>query len=151
MLKELNTLQLYQILKNDSCTKEIFLGVFSRDKLPTKIKLFPCCFVLNTQSSYQTGEHWLAMFYDKSGFCHFFDSFGRPPEYFGLEKYIKDTSVDYSSNKTIYQDSKTNTCGYFCFIYLILMCKNKQIYEFYFSDKTLHNELILALIFNKVF
>ena len=52
----MNSYTIEQIMKRDSITKNIFLGVYPRDKIP-KIKRFPSCFILNTDPSTRGGEH----------------------------------------------------------------------------------------------
>ena len=43
----------------------------------------------NTEPSYKKGEHWLALFFNKSRNCPFFDSYGHDPTYFNILNYIK--------------------------------------------------------------
>ena len=118
MEEELNTLQLYNILKRDLCTKKKFLGVFPFDKKP-KPK-FPSCFILNTAKSKEDGEHWIAFDYDKNGHCDFFDSYGLHPRFYRLKSFLDKTSKSWSFNTKQFQNFDSKTCGYFCFIFLIL-------------------------------
>ena len=123
MLEELDTIQLYKILKQDKCTRHIFLGVFPRDQLPRKPR-YPSCFIINTDRSTSPGQHWLAFYYDMNGKCEFFDSFGLHPSAYRLKTYIDQTSRGWTYNSIQYQSIKTKTCGYFSFLYLLFKCRN---------------------------
>ena len=141
---ELNSIQLNKILQRDKITKKIFLGVFSRDYLPKKLK-YPCCFIVNTHPSNKPGEHWLAFFYSKSGYCYFFDSYGLSPNYYGLQSYIEKTSKGYSFNSKRLQSFTSNTCGFYAFIFILLKARNLDIHGFNLNDKNLN------VLFNKLY
>jgi hypothetical protein len=126
MLEELNSIQLYKILKHDKCTRGIFLGVFARDQLPFKPK-YPSCFIINTDDSSKQGKHWLAFYYDSNGDAMFFDSFGMHPVFYKLTSYLNRTSRNWSFNSIQYQSFNTKTCGYFAFIFLLLKCRGIDI------------------------
>ena len=70
----LNNIQILQVLKTDKFSSPLFRGVFSRDQIPLNIQ-YPSCLILNTHTSNNVGEHWLAIFYDKLGIVNFFDSY----------------------------------------------------------------------------
>ena len=113
-------------LKKDLCTKKRFLGVFPFDRKPRKIK-FPACFILNTAKTNEQGEHWIALDYDKYGHCEFFDSYGLHPKLYKLKSYLDKTATSWSFNSKQLQDYNSQTCGYFCFIFLILNCRKIKI------------------------
>lgn len=138
---ELNTLQLERILKKDKYTKNIFLGVFSRDYIPKNVK-YPCCFIINTDPSTKPGEHWLAFYYDKKGFCYFFDSYGLHPKFYNLHTYLTKTSRGWTYNTKRLQSLNSKACGFYCFIYLLLKSRNIEITKFNITDNN------LKLIFN---
>jgi len=68
----MNTLEINNSLKKF----KTFLGAFPKDKLPKTRK--PCGLIINTDSSNNPGEHWVAIYTDNN--CsEYFDSFGLPP------------------------------------------------------------------------
>jgi hypothetical protein len=77
-------------LKADFFSRQSFLGVLPRDKLPKHVR-YPSSIVINTHTSKQKGEHWLAVFYEKDGSSVFFDSFGHDPYFYGLENFLEKT------------------------------------------------------------
>jgi len=95
-----------EVLTKDKISKESFLGVFARDEIPKNIN-YPACFVMNTENRNKPGQHWLALHYDNKGKCYFFDSFGNPPKYHNLQKYIEKTSKHGPITKEEYKDFQT--------------------------------------------
>jgi len=132
-LKELNSLQLVRILRNDKCTRHVFKGVFARDQLPRKVS-FPSCCIVNTDPISLPGEHWLALYYDEFKTCHFFDSYGFHPRFYHLETFIKKTSSSLVYNRKKLQSLTSSLCGYYCFIFLMLKCRNIDFLIEEFND-----------------
>ena len=105
----MNQVAIDKILREDSYTKNCFLGVFARDELPKEVP-YPACFVFNTDKRSRPGEHWLALHYDTYGNSYFFDSYGNPPSKFGLDKYLEKTS-----KKVLNRFEVSRTCNQMCF------------------------------------
>ena len=118
--KPMTTNDINTILQKDYFTKFNFLGVFPRDEIPA-ITFYPSCFVINTEPSYKKGEHWLALFFNKSRNCTFFDSYGHDPAYFNMLNYIKRFSSEFTYNKKQIQGILSVTCGHYCVFFILLM------------------------------
>jgi hypothetical protein len=69
----MNTIDIERFIKRDRHCAAFFQGVFSVDTLPINPRLLVC----NTDPSYKSGQHWIAIFIDERGIGEFFDSFGR--------------------------------------------------------------------------
>ena len=80
----MNTLQLKRALEHNPSTKKIFGGVFAADELPKTFDTFPYGFVANTDPSTEPGTHWVAFYFPSRDKGEFFDSYGYPPEHYGL-------------------------------------------------------------------
>lgn len=130
------------ILKKDLNTKQLFMGVYARDELPTELN-YPCCFVINTHTRAEVGEHWLAFYYDINKICYFFDSFGLSPYFYRLINFIKNTSYDFTYNmKRLQGDS--DYCGYYCVLFLLYVCMDKlDIFFLIFNSSSEKNDLII--------
>lgn len=115
----MNSIQLNQILSNNISTKSSFLGVFARDELPI-IETYPASFILNTANRSHPGQHWIAFYFDEKQICNFFDSYGHNPDFFRLKKYIKNYSDLLLYNKKVIQGWKSENCGFYCILFLIL-------------------------------
>jgi hypothetical protein len=127
------------ILKSDHVVRKIFLGVFARDELPQKVK-YPSCFVLNNRPRSHSGEHWLAIYYNKDKTAMFFDSYGQEPKEYKLESFMNKTSPDWLYNKTRIQGF-SQYCGLYCITFLLLAARNKHDMFFeYFDDNFIKND-----------
>lgn len=142
----MDSIVIEKILKKDQKNRHIFLGVFAKDELPVITK-FPSCFILNTDPRSKPGEHWLAIYYNKRGFCYFFDSYGNPPLYYNLNRYIANSSNGWTWNKQRLQGD-SEYCGYYSLLFLLYISRNKlsEFYnEFYFNyylnDKKITNAI----------
>ena len=103
----------YSIFKNN------YLGTYSSDKMPARIKDNQC-FILNTDSSRSANKfgHWIG-FYKINKRLWFYDSFARPKE--KLSKYWKNKRM-YNANTTDREQSYNESdCGSRSMSFLILM------------------------------
>jgi hypothetical protein len=80
--------------------------------------------IINTQPSYQQGEHWLALYFNDKRECQFFDSYGNHPSIFGLEAYIEKASSGLQYNKSRLQAEFSSSCGYYCIFFILLKCRH---------------------------
>lgn len=105
-----------------------FLGVFPRDSLPN-IPSKGSCSIANTDSKYEEGEHWIAMYLDDQH-GEYFDSFGLPPLHQDFIKFMKNVrSTWIFSNKDI-QNYSSVSCGEFCIAFLKHRCKGLTMDSF---------------------
>jgi len=138
-----NTLK--KCLKKDNQISNFY--VVARDELPIKIK-YPCSIILNNKPRSHSGEHWIAIYFDKNKRAIFFDSYGLPPEYYNLNNYIKLNSIATTfNNKRIQGDS--NYCGLYCLLFLLMINRN-QISKFFtfFSDNFYLNDKKIEYLLN---
>jgi hypothetical protein len=136
MVRPLSSLDILNYLKKDSYSRRTFKKVLARDRLPKKI-FYPSSYVINTDNHNEPGEHWLAFFYDSSGYCTFFDSFARSPKEFQLEEFLDKTSNDWNHNTMRLQNMNSVTCGYYCVYFILLMSRGLQLADILvlFEDK----------------
>jgi hypothetical protein len=92
--------------------------VFAADLLPTDL-IFPCGFIANTDNHLHKGRHWTAFFFPNSTTIEYFDSYGKPIDYFNTEfsKYTSHFSnlvVNYKQLQSVYSD----VCGMYCLFFL---------------------------------
>jgi hypothetical protein len=126
----MNTLEITQCLKKDPYAKTIFKQVVPRDKLPNVPRLgYPSAFVINTQPSYMRGEHWLAVYYDKQGFCTFFDSYGMKPSFYNLHNFVFQSSRGFEHNTQQLQSLTSSVCGNYCIYFIMLKARGLKLHE----------------------
>ena len=113
---------IYKIIKKDSKLRKHFMGVYPFESLPVKKMVEKQCFIFNNNiSSVKREGHWLALHKTNEQTIEFYDSFGFPPEFYGLiKKYpvLKNYTMVYH-NKDL-QPIASETCGLYC-IYFISM------------------------------
>ena len=110
----------YKIFKND------YLGTFSSDKMPLRIKDNQC-FILNTDSSRSANKygHWVGFYKinnkTANGKLYYYDSFPRPKE--KLSKFWKNKRM-YNANTTDRDQSyEESSCGSRSIAWLIVFRK----------------------------
>ncbi len=104
-----------------------FQGVYACDMVSRMNIDTPGCFVANTQSSSEKGEHWVAFYVDKDDKADYFDTTGSEPtnQYF-LHYLAKCREWDY--NKRQVQGVAT-TCGQYCIFFLLMRSKGLGMLE----------------------
>lgn len=110
----------FEIRDKLSFLKNIHTYVCAKDQL-INIKSCDFAVVCNNESSYLSGQHWLA-FYKSKGqkYIDFFDSFGLPIEFYGLEfiSFINSHGGFVRYNNEQLQSNLSNYCGMYCLYFL---------------------------------
>ena len=127
--RALSTLDILKAIKTDEYAKRYFIGVFPRDKLPQAQFKYPYSLIMNTDTSENKGQHWLAMHYDTNKYCTFFDSYGNSPKFYKLDNYIKQTSSDYEWNRQQIQDPFSVVCGHYCIFFILMKSRGFELNE----------------------
>ena len=98
-----------------------FNGVYSRDNLPTKIKIG--AYVINLDEQSDIGTHWIAL-YVNTKTVTYFDSFG--VEHIPKEiKFINNKNI--IPNIFTIQACDSVMCGYFCIRFSDFMLKGNNV------------------------
>ena len=103
------------------------VGVFPYDGLPKNIKRLLHGVIVNTDPHDKPGDHWVAIYIDKSNRGEFFCSFGFPVTFYNkyFMSYYKDHGIKtVTSNETRLQSDILRVCGYYTVYYLAHRCNN---------------------------
>lgn len=95
-----------------------YLGVFSRDFLPTPSYIkanTPCCYVANTDYRGGEGKHWVAFYHPNPNHIDFFDSFGQDPKFYG---FILPPCFHVVCNSRQIQSNLSIVCGAYSVFFL---------------------------------
>ena len=122
----MNTEQIEKILKGDAYAKQIFKGVYPRDKIPTVVK-YPSAYVFNSDPSSKPGEHWIALYFDKKRRGEYFDSYGVGPQMHNLNNFMEKNSSIWTCNTALIQGPFSITCGHYCVYYLMCRCRGMSM------------------------
>lgn len=138
----MNTTQILTALKNDPVTANKFCGVFPSDQLPEHIETFPCGIVANTDPSGEPGTHWITFYLSSRHKAEFFDSFGKPPEYYhkSFKHFLDDYDLNFNNRKL--QSIWTDVCGQYCMFYLSHRARGHSMSKIVnmFSNNTMSND-----------
>ena len=126
-----------------------FIGVYSRDNLPDKIK--DGAYVVNLDEYSDIGTHWIAL-YVKNKTVIYFDSFGIEHISKEVKKFVNNRNIIVSILRIQAYDSVM--CGYFCigFIDYMFMGKILTNYTNLFSPNNFkrNDDIILNYFLNKL-
>ena len=123
----MDTLQIERILKNNSCAKKIFKGVYPKDQLPTVE--YPGSYVVNTDPSTAPGEHWVAVFFNHQGSAEFFDNCGLHSIVHGLTDFLDSHSSFWICNSKTLQSLISEVCGHYTVYYILFRSRGCSLFE----------------------
>jgi hypothetical protein len=147
--------ELIKVIEKFKSLHNRFLGVFSIDTLPQKIKLNTFCFC-NTDTSQGSGKHWLCFVKTSKKSIECFDSLGIDDNKQKLLRdycnFVNTFEIDY--NETQFQDSDSSTCGLFVLYFAIHRMHNldidfEEILDEIFTFNTLENEKMVKYFFEE--
>ena len=126
-----------------------FIGVYSRDNLPDKIKYGG--YVINLDEYYDIGTHWIALYVNNETVTYF-DSFGIEHIPKEVEKFIGSRNL--ISNIYRIQNYDLVMCGSFCIGFIDYMFKGKSLTDytnlFSFNNLIKNDDIILNYFLNKL-
>ena len=99
-----------------------FIGVYSRDNLPNKIK--DGGYVINLDEYSDIGTHWIALYVNNETVTYF-DSFGIEHIPKEVKKFISNRNIISNIYKT--QNYDSFMCGYFCIGFIDYMFKGRSL------------------------
>ena len=137
---------------------KLFDGVYSFDKIPTKLRVnhFIIC---NTDNSTGSGKHWFCIYRVRQQLLECFDSLGINTD-IKKSQLIKACNfkgaLNVIVNNTSIQSPLTDTCGKFCLMFIIERLHNPdlnfdQLLNESFSDDCNENEKAVNAFFDDVF
>ena len=126
-----------------------FIGVYSRDKLPDKIK--DLVYVINLDECSNIGTHWIGLYVNNETVTYF-DSFGIEDILKEVKKFIGNGNI--ISNIYRIQNYDSIMCGYFCIGSIDYMFKGKSLADYtnLFSPNNFkkNDDIILNYFLNKL-
>ena len=126
-----------------------FIGVYSRDNLPQKIK--DGVYVINLDEYYDIGTHWIVLHVNNKTVTYF-DSFGIEHIPKEVKKFIGNRNI--ISNIYRIQNYDSLMCGYFCIGFIDYMFKGKSLTDYtnLFSPNNFkkNDDIILNYFLNKL-
>src|SRR5437868_7173964 len=131
-----------------------FKDVYARDTLPkwigTNVGL-----IVNTDPIGKRGQHWVAIYRDKDGYCEYFDHYGIPPLYNEFMDFLTTNStigVRWSHQQLQCVDCVT--CGFYCVEYIKFRCNGFTLSDLLHSftlDPYINDVIVKNRIKNPIF
>ena len=122
-----------------------FIGVYSRNNLPNKIK--KGAYVINLDEYENTGTHWVSLFV-KANKVIYFDSFGIEHIPKEINKFINNNTIESDIFRIQAYDSII--CRYFCIQFINYMLKGKALLDYtnsFLPNDFKKNERVIKRIF----
>jgi hypothetical protein len=142
-LKVLSNFDIIEMMDDRINKKSEFLGVYSKDNLPKKIKINQSV-VMNLDNDDGNGTHWVAIYNgDDSDYIEFFDSYGLPPADLAI-KFMKTSNKKIAYNTSQIQTMNSIMCGYYAMFFINQREKGKTMYDIIYSfDNIIGNSTLL--------
>ncbi|MEW8548441.1 MAG: hypothetical protein AB2693_33480, partial [Candidatus Thiodiazotropha sp.] len=125
----MNTSQLMCVIHSDPRLFASVRGVYSADQVPKYIRRGG--FIANTDVGNKPGKHWCAFYFDGFGRSEFFDSYGKPPQYYNNDflSCLRRNSGVWIYNTKKLQSHYSNVCGQYCLYFLIHRVRGQSFGE----------------------
>lgn len=145
----MNSFQIDTVL--DISLSKKYGGIYAADRLPQMPHSTekPVGFVANTDNHDSPGQHWVAFYFPVKGPSEYFDSYGLPP---WKSQFLKFLGMNYIKNNYALQSSKSDVCGQYCIMYLMLRANNYTQNEILslFSTNTQQNDAVVDRFYNSL-
>lgn len=123
----MNTLELDAILSHGVKTRDVFGGVFASNKLPKRIRSDRRLFIANTDPASQSGQHWVAFYFDGDDVCTYFDSYGLPPIKKSFLHFMERNCKGWIYNTKQLQHHASDMCGPYCLFFAYHICRGRSL------------------------
>jgi hypothetical protein len=119
--------------------KSTLQNVCAWNQIPTTVAKFinhyPVAFIVNTHSSSEPGEHWMALYIPSpTNYAEVFDSYGKGPQFWNVSLHSKVKAISFNStyitNKRQLQSASSNLCGEYCIAFLTYRMQGKTFESF---------------------
>ena len=118
--------------------------MFPSDKLPRTIDKYPYGFVANTDPSSEPGLHWISIYISAERKGSFFDSYGKPAEFYGTSfvDFLNSQCDEWDFNTRKLQSDWSDVCGQYCVFYLSHRARGYSMNKIVqlFNDNTMLND-----------
>ena len=125
----MNTDELEAAVHSDPVLNPVFGGVYPVDLLPMTTKLPSVqAFIGNSDPSGSPGTHWYATYFTPKQ-CDWWDSYGFPPDVYGLRRFCTQGRRRLVYNTKTIQAYDSDVCGQHCLFFLWHRVRGKTLQE----------------------
>jgi len=118
IITNMDSLQLRYILLKS--VPNLFIGVYASDQIKF-VKHESFAIIVNSSKSINPGVHWTAFYKAQNSDLEFWDSFGLPINYYGLDfiDFVKTHGQILVSSTIQVQSNFSDVCGHYCVYWLL--------------------------------
>ena len=122
-------------------------GIYAIDEMKLiNTVSYPSSFVINLDSSYKPGSHWVAVYFDRNGIGEYFEPFAPyPPQ--EADHFLCSHAKWWQYNHMQVQELYTTTCGQFVLFYVYQKSSGLTleviVHEYFSSHNKLKNDLLV--------
>ena len=140
----MDTIELQYILNHGIWLNYLRGKVCSKDNLPSQKPKDVRAYIINTDNSDKTGEHWLAVFFKENQEAVYFDSYGLPPIHEDIQVFLENNSKIWTVNTQRLQSLTSTVCGQYCIFALDALAKgydlNRYLQHMFYKDNFFKND-----------
>ena len=115
----MNTLEIDHVLKTHPSTRNVFKGVYARNRLPRRLNV-------PSDTDDRPGTHWVALYIDANS-REYYDPTGRSPFSRAYVNFTNKHCTSWTYNTIRVQEEGSTVCGHHCIFYLIHRCAGKSM------------------------
>ena len=149
----MNADEITSALQSNGVTRHIFNGVCAADEVPIAFSVLPASCVVNTDTSDEPGQHWIALFQAKASVLEYFNWYGNDPAYHKLELHPLIASNRLVKQDYLIQSDLTTVCGQYAMFFVYNRCIGKSYSDILklFSKDIYANDRMVQLFVNRTF
>ena len=122
----MNTLEIYHVLKTHPNTRNVFKGVYARNRLPRRLSV-TSALVGNTDPNDRSETHWVALYIDANSRGDYYVPTGIPPFLRAYVNFMIKHCTTWTYNTIRVQEEGSTVCEHHCIFYLIHRCAGKPM------------------------
>lgn len=150
----MNNLEINKVLSRSPLTADCYQGCYAADRIPKGLNRFPHCMVVNTASTEEPGEHWVALYAPAENSIEYYDSFADwPPTSPHIRAYLEHFAKVERSEHPL-QSERSSACGRHVIYFLIRRCQGwplKRIVSHLRTCKTAPDRLVNTFVRQQIF
>ena len=134
------TSQLRKALHFHPHTRNVFGGVYARNRIPRVPSKTQIAYIVNTDPADKPGKHWVAFYLTKNT-VYYFDPYGIPP--IGFHKIL------HARKNVLYFGQRLQgmgrMCGHYC-LYFILAMRTDRSFQIFGDDYNANDRIVKRFV-----
>ena len=127
----MNTGQLKHIISTIHCIRNYHVEICAIKTLPNVThRRYPQIYIINTDPIPRPGEHWICLLFLDKLSSEYFDSLGKPINFYGesIQSFIVENSKTCNYISKQLQSNKSDICGQYV-LFFSLLCEFVSLYQ----------------------